>query len=255
VESTPDQGSCFSFDVLALMADYERSASQLGGQIVGYNGLRKRVLVVDDVDENRHFLTSALGRLGFEIEQAANGLEALKIAQALPSDLILLDVGMPVIDGLEAMRQMGQIPELCKVPIIAVSAGVTNNEQARCLAAGAKAFLTKPIDEASMLQQIGNLLDLTWIHETPEPASPAMNDSIELFVLPEPEQMESLRNLARAGNMRAISEKAEYLATSDARYRPFADKITQLARGYQSKALLHFVEKHVTRQQEGQVTY
>jgi len=64
--------------------------------------------------------------------------------------------------------------------------------------------------------------------------------------------MESLRNLAKAGNMRAISEKAESLATSDARYRPFADKITQLARGYQSRALLNMMEKHVTRQQEGQ---
>jgi signal transduction histidine kinase/DNA-binding NarL/FixJ family response regulator len=255
VESTPGQGSCFSFDVLALVADYERSASQLGGQIVGYNGPRKRVLVVDDVDANRLVLASALGLLGFEVEQAANGLEALHVAQAVPTDLVLMDVRMPVMDGLEAMRRMQQISDLSQVPIIAVSASVTKNEQAECLEAGAKAFLTKPIDEADMLQQIGRQLDLTWIHETLPQAATAMNDPVEHFVLPEPEQMESLRNLAKAGNMRAISEKAEYLATSDARYRPFADKITQLARGYQSKALLHFVEKHVTRQQEGQVTH
>jgi CheY-like chemotaxis protein len=190
--------------------------------------------------------------LGFEIEQAANGLEALKAAQSTPTDLVLMDVRMPVMDGLEAMRQMRQNPELCQVPIIAVSAGVTKNEQEEGLAAGAKAILTKPIDEASMLKQIGSLLDLTWIYDTPQQTLPAMNYPGEHFVLPEPEQMESLRDLAKTGNMRAISEKAESLATSDARYRPFADKITELARGYQSRALLHMMEKHVARQQEGQ---
>jgi signal transduction histidine kinase/DNA-binding NarL/FixJ family response regulator len=252
VESTPGQGSIFSFEVGALVAEYEGSASLLGGQVLGYDGPRKRVLVVDDIDANRLVLADTLGQLGFEIEQAANGLEALKAAQSTPTDLVLMDVRMPVMDGLEAMRQMRQNPELCQVPIIAVSAGVTKNEQEECLAAGAKAILTKPIDEASMLKQIGSLLDLTWINDTPQQTLPAMNYPGEHFVLPEPEQMESLRDLAKTGNMRAISEKAESLATSDARYRPFADKITELARGYQSKALLHMMEKHVARQQEGQ---
>jgi signal transduction histidine kinase/DNA-binding NarL/FixJ family response regulator len=252
VESTPGQGSFFSFDVAALVAEFDASASRLGGPVCGYNGPRKRVLVVDDIDANRSVLADTLGLLGFEIEQAANGLEALKIAQNTPADLILMDVRMPVMDGLEAMRRMRQIPDLCQVPIVAVSASVTKNEQAACLAAGANAFLTKPIDEASMLKQIGSLLDLIWINDTQQPTLPAMNDPVEHFVLPEPEQMETLRDLAKAGNMRAISGKAEWLATSDARYRPFADKITQLARGYQSRALLHMMEKHVARQQEEQ---
>jgi signal transduction histidine kinase/CheY-like chemotaxis protein len=253
VESTPEQGSFFSFEVVALVAEYEESASRLGGQALGYSGPRKRVLVVDDIDANRFVLADTLGLLGFEIEQAANGLEALKAAQSTPTDLVLMDVRMPVMDGLEAMRQMRQNPKLCQIPIIAVSAGVAKNEQEECLAAGAKAFLTKPIDEASMLKQIGGLLDLTWIKDTSQQTPTPMNDPGDHFVLPEPEQMESLRNLAKAGNMRAISEKAESLATSDARYRPFADKITELARGYQSRALVNMMEKHVTRQKEGQV--
>jgi signal transduction histidine kinase/DNA-binding NarL/FixJ family response regulator len=254
VESIPGEGSCFSFDLLAQVVGGERSDFHLDEQVVGYPGPRKRVLVVDDVDANRHVLASLLGELGFDIEQAANGLEALQIAEAIPPDLILMDVRMPIMDGLEAMRRMQQIPHLRQVPIIAVSAGVTNMEQAGCFAAGARAFLTKPIDEACMLKQIGSLLDLAWIHETPQQAATAMNDPIEDFVVPEPEQMECLHKLAKTGNMRAISENAEYLATRDKRYRPFADKILQLARGYQSKALLQLVEKQVARQQEGQET-
>jgi signal transduction histidine kinase/ActR/RegA family two-component response regulator len=252
VESTPGQGSFFFFEVPALVAEYDASASRLGEQVLGYSGPRKRVLVVDDIDANRFVLADTLGLLGFEIEQAANGLEALKAAQSTPTDLVLMDIRMPVMDGLEAMRLMRQDPELCQIPIIAVSAGVTRNEQSECLAAGAKAFLTKPIDEASMLKQMGSLLDLTWIKDTSQPTPAPMNDPGENFVLPEPEQMESLRNLAKAGNMRAIREKAESLATIDATYGPFADKITQLARGYQSRALLNMIAKHIIRQQKGQ---
>jgi signal transduction histidine kinase/DNA-binding NarL/FixJ family response regulator len=252
VKSTPGQGSIFSFEMGALVAEYEGSASLQGGQVLGYEGPRKRVLVVDDIDANRFVLADTLGQLGFEIKQAVNGLEALKAAQSTPTDLVLMDVRMPVMDGLEAMRQMRQNPGLCQVPIIAVSAGVTKNEQEECLAAGAKAILTKPIDEASMLRQIGSLLDLTWINDTPQQTQPAINYSGEHYVLPKPEEMESLLALAKTGNMRAIREKAEALATSDARNRTFTDKITELAQGYQSRALLHMMEKHVARQQEGQ---
>jgi CheY-like chemotaxis protein len=239
---------------LAQVAGGERSDFRLEEQVVGYPGPRKRVLVVDDVEANRFVLASLLGELGFDIEQAANGQEALQIAEATPPDLILMDVRMPIMDGLEATRRMQQIPHLRQVPIIAVSAGVTNMEQAGCFAAGARAFLTKPIDEACMLKQIGSLLDLAWIRETPQQAATAMNDPMEDFVVPEPEQMECLYKLAKTGNMRAISENAEYLATRDKRYRPFADKILQLARGYQSKALLQLVERQAARQQEGQET-
>jgi CheY-like chemotaxis protein len=252
VESTPGQGSLFSFDVAALVAHYEGSASGLGGKVIGYDGPRKSVLVVDDIDANRFVLADTLRLLGFEIEQAINGLEALRAVQSNATDLVLMDVRMPVMDGLEAMRQMRQHPKLCQIPIITVSAGVATNERDECLEAGAKAFLTKPIDEANMLKQIGSVLGLTWIKETMQQTPRVMNDPGEQFVLPEPDQMESLHDLAKAGNMRAISEKAESLAARDARYRPFADQVTQLARGFQSKALLHMMEKHVAQQQEGQ---
>jgi CheY-like chemotaxis protein len=144
---------------------------------------------------------------------------------------------------------MQQIPELCMIPVIAVSAGVTQDKQSDCMAGGAKSFLTKPIENAYLLQEIGRLLDLTWVRETPQPATSAVRDRAERFVIPEPAQMESLRELAKAGNMRAIREKADQLAALDAQYRPFADKISQLALGYQSRAVLRLVEKHATQKQ------
>jgi CheY-like chemotaxis protein len=206
-------------------------------------------MVVDDTDANRDVLTDTLGSLGFDVSEAVNGLEAVTFAQASPPDLILMDVRMPVMDGLEAMRQMQQMPDLRMVPVIAVSAGVTQDEQDDCMAAGAKAFLTKPIENAFMLQEIGRLLELTWIRDSPQPALSSANDGVALFAIPESAEMESLRGLAKAGNMRAIREKVDHLAALDPQYRPFADKITQLALGYQSKALLRLVEKHALQKQ------
>jgi CheY-like chemotaxis protein len=208
------------------------------------------VMVADDTEANRSVLTDTLCSLGFDVCQAINGLEALTLAQSSPPDLILMDIRMPVMDGLEAMRRMQQIRDLHNVSVIAVSAGVTQDEQAACMAAGAKAFLAKPLDNTSLLQEIGRLLDLTWIREDPQQTTSPVSDRVEQFVVPEPAQMESLRELAKAGNMRAVREKAEQLITLDEKLRPFAGRIIQLAHDYQSKALLRLVEKHAPQKQE-----
>jgi signal transduction histidine kinase/DNA-binding NarL/FixJ family response regulator len=244
VVSTPGQGSCFSFEMSARLVDSTQTVSQLSGQLTGYSGPRRKVMVVDDTDANRSVLTDTLQSLGFEVSQAVNGLEALISAQSSPPDLILMDVRMPVMDGLEAMRRMQQIPDLRMVPVIAVSAGVTQKEHADCTTAGAKAFLTKPIDSACMFEEIGRLLKLNWIREDPQQTTSAVSDRYERFVVPEPAQMESLHELAKAGNMRAVREKAAQLAALDETFRPFADTIAKLAQGYQSKALLRMVEKY-----------
>ncbi len=249
VKSTPNQGSCFSFEMSARVVEFERSVSQLSRRPAGYSGPRKRVMVVDDIDANRAVLTHTLGSLGFDVSEAVNGLEAVTFAQAAPPDLILMDIRMPVMDGLEAMRRMQQMSELRMVPVIAVSAGVAREEKDDCMAAGATAFLTKPIENTHMLQEIGRLLELTWICDSPQPALPSANDGVEQFAIPKSAEMECLRGLAKAGNMRAIREKVDQLAALNPQYRPFADKITQLALGYQSKALLRLVEKHALQKQ------
>jgi len=252
VESIPGQGSCFSFEMPTLLVDSAQIVSQISGPVTGYSGPRKKVMVVDDTEAHRSVLTETLRSLGFEVCQAVNGLEALTLAQLAPPDLILMDIRMPVMDGLEAIRRMQQLPDLCMVPVIAVSAGVTGKEQAECMTAGAKAFLTKPIEDTSMLQELGKLLNLDLTQETVQPTAPT-SDRYERFVIPHPEQMELLHKLAKAGNMRAVKEKAVELATLDEQFRPFADRIVQLAQAYQSKALLRLVEKYAPQKQAKQV--
>ena len=246
VKSKPGQGSCFSFDITAAVVESELTASPVSGQVIGYSGPRKTVLVVDDAEANRAVLADTLAGVGFEVSMAINGLEAVTFAKASPPDLVLMDIRMPVMDGLEAMRRMQEIPTLRRVPVVAVSAGVTGDEQAQCATAGASGFLTKPIENLRMFQEIGRLLDLSWLHESRQAISSEGNLA-ERFVVPDAAQMESFRQMAEAGNMRAIRESATDLAARDEHFGPFAARVIELARGYQSKALLRLMEKHGNR--------
>jgi signal transduction histidine kinase/FixJ family two-component response regulator len=250
VESTWEQGSCFSFVLSAVMIAAGLTPDEAGGAVVGYEGPRKRLLVVDDIEANRLMLSRILMTLGFDVTQANDGLEALASAQRIVPDLILTDVLMPVMGGLKLMLRMQELPDLCQVPVIAISAGGTNEKQRECMAAGAKAFLTKPIDLSTLIQTIGGLLHLTWIRELEDQAMAAANEAIEPSGIPEPEQMEALRALAKAGNMRAIRAKAEEISALSERYRPFASRITTLAIGYESQALLRLVKKCAEQQQK-----
>jgi signal transduction histidine kinase/CheY-like chemotaxis protein len=244
VESAWGQGSCFSFLLSTVTIATGRTAAEAGGTVVGYNGPRQHLLLADDIEANRSVLFEMLTALGFEVTQANNGLELLTSAHSRIPDLILLDVRMPVMGGLEAMRRLQALPDLSQIPVIAISAGVTNEKRSDCMAAGAKAFLTKPISFPILLDEIGRLLNLTWIRELAMQETAPVYERVEPSGIPDSEQMETLYLLAKAGNMRAIREKAGELALLNQNYRPFTDRITQLALGYESKALLRLVEKH-----------
>ena len=111
--------------------------------------------------------------------------------------------------------------------------------------AGANAFLPKPIDFSALLSQIQMLLSIEWIYEVPRTQAAA--PSMESFIMPPPGELEALHHLARLGDMRAIAQYATQVAGLDERYRPFADHLCQLAKDYQSKAILSFVDRCLER--------
>jgi signal transduction histidine kinase/CheY-like chemotaxis protein len=248
VESVAERGSTFSFDMIARKANNQPTHPKLDGEVIGYRGPRKKVLVVDDIEANRLVLTQFLESVGFEVSQAVNGLEALSAAQAIKPDLVFMDVRMPVMDGLEAIQRMQKTPDLQMIPVVGISAGVGEREQADCMAAGAKGLLGKPIQDTCIFGEMGRLLDLSWMHEASETSS-IVGDQSALFLVPSMADLEALRESAKEGNMRAIREKASDLMALDAQFQPFADKIIELALGYQSKALLRLMEKYTAQRQ------
>jgi signal transduction histidine kinase/CheY-like chemotaxis protein len=251
VRSRPTKGSVFWFDVEVSATDAQGQVPPAHGAPIGYEGERRKILVVDDVPHNLTMLLDSLGTLGFEMAEASNGEEALDVAVRFRPDLIAMDLMMPVLDGFEAMRRLRLMPEFADVPMIATSASATQDVQARCRAAGANAFIPKPIERDLLLKTIARLTDLTWISEESKGQSTDIVGAGDRNLMcPPPEEMVVLRQLAQTGNMRTICDRADFLKSLDARYAPFATRLSTLAARCQSKAIVAFVEEFSAHRDE-----
>lgn len=104
------------------------------------------VMVVEDFEDNRFMMRRLLEMSGYRVVEAINGQEAVEKAERVHPDLILMDLSLPLLDGLAATRQIRQCLALKHVPIIAVSAHDTADFHADALAAGCNEYVTKPID-------------------------------------------------------------------------------------------------------------
>jgi CheY-like chemotaxis protein len=151
------------------------------------------------------------------------------------------------MDGLETTRRLRQLPALASVPVIMVSASASVTDAQRSLACGANAFLPKPLDLNKLLREIGALLRITWI-SAPAPATTEQPGAQEAMVPPPPAELEALYLLAQTGNMRNIRERADRLAALGAPYGPFAQRLRELADGYQPRAILELVKKFRDRE-------
>ncbi|NRF68105.1 response regulator [Aquincola sp. S2] len=165
VRSVPGAGTSFWFDLPLAFTDVRPQRAPPQRAATGYQGRPRRVLVIDDVAANRALVHSFLVPLGFEVFEADNGQAGVEKAQSLQPDLVLMDMFMPVMDGLEATRQLRMTPPCEAVPIISVSAIASSSDRSLSLAAGADAFLPKPIDFDALTNEVGRLLKLSWTYE------------------------------------------------------------------------------------------
>lgn len=116
------------------------------------------VMVVEDFEDNRFMMRRLLEMSGYRVLEAINGEEAVEIAKRERPSLILMDLSLPLLDGLAATRRIRQQAELRNVPIVAVSAHDTADFHADALAAGCNDYVTKPIDFDQLEALLGRLL-------------------------------------------------------------------------------------------------
>jgi CheY-like chemotaxis protein len=116
------------------------------------------ILLAEDNEANIATISSYLGAKGYRIMSAKNGQEAIALAKSHQPDLILMDVQMPVMDGLEATKQIRLDPSLVNIPIIALTALAMEGDRDRCLAAGANEYISKPIKLKQLVHLIQDLL-------------------------------------------------------------------------------------------------
>ena len=158
VDGRPGHGNLFWFeiDVTATqrpMAPVEKDAKRLA-QI----GARRRALVIDDIADNRVPIVGMLQQMGFELYEASTGYDGLAEAPAIAPHLVLVDIVMPDIGGLDVIRRLRAHETLGLVPIVAISASASADSQAAAIGAGADAFLAKPIDLQQLARVAAELL-------------------------------------------------------------------------------------------------
>ena len=154
VKSEPGKGSTFTIELPILLADKRTSATNRSSPLINiqrkYN---KRVLLVEDNIVNQKVTTILLQKLGLQVQIANNGQEALDICHKEIFDIILMDIQMPIMDGIQATEFLSMLPNFSQTPIIALTASASHQEQLKYNASGMSGLLAKPIRLEALVEE------------------------------------------------------------------------------------------------------
>ncbi|MDM8527554.1 ATP-binding protein [Anaerolineales bacterium HSG24] len=255
VASELGQGSTFSFEVTLPVGDVDTIvALPIEHAITGYTGPRKTVLIVDDKVNNRAVLVNLLEPLGFKVSVAENGQQAVELAQTIKPDLILMDMIMPIMTGFEATQAIRKLSDLQNLVIIGVSASAFEQDQEQVQLTGCDAFVAKPVNQKDLLGLINELLHLEWCFSQPsqidaDADAETSTAPAEELIIPPIEDLEIVHQLARRGSLRRVRKHILKLEQQDIRYKPFAQKIHDLAKQFQDKAIIKLLEPYLKTEQ------
>ena len=120
--------------------------------------MAKRILIVEDQEDNRRIMRDVLSSAGYDLIEAVNGEDGVKLAHSERPDLILMDIQLPTIDGYEATRRIKGSAELKSIPIIAVTSYALSGDQAKARAAGCDGYVSKPFSPRELLARVREYL-------------------------------------------------------------------------------------------------
>ena len=223
VDSRPGRGSCFWFTARVGKLDQAQAAAQAQASLALAAPARAagapatarlegaRILLVEDNTFNQQIALEMLEEGGCAVCLAQNGLEALDLLAKTPFDLVLMDVQMPVMDGLQATRLVRLDPRLTGLRVLAMTATATSEDRDRCMEAGMDDFISKPIQPALLFDTVAR-----WLPErTPAPAA-----------APAPVQP-GFRTLAGDPQVIDLTVLAKLLSYNQDKVRKFAFKFLQ----------------------------
>ncbi len=170
VESTPNKGSVFRFEIPAEAADVselDQSIDEPGQRVVSLAADEPewRILIVEDVPDNRLLLRRVLESVGFCVREAVNGIEAIQKFQDWHPQLIWMDMRMPVMDGYEATRRIRTLPEGKDIKILALTASTFKEQDEQIINVGCDAVLHKPYNESTIFMAMEKQLGVHYVYE------------------------------------------------------------------------------------------
>ncbi len=250
VKSEVGKGSVFTIELeMETAAEKEAETAAPEKTITGYKGERKSILIVDDNVTNLSLLVSALEPLGFELESAENGKEAVEKAAETNPDLILMDLLMPVMDGHEALRRIKTDDRLKKIKVIGVSAAVADKEQMEKFAADCDDCISKPVNIEILLQKLEEHLRIEWIEEEDkegvkkEPAAVAEDKAVRM---PPKDVLDKIIKKVEMGDFSRLERILDSLA-EDETYTVFCGRIREFAKTYDDEAIVNYLMRECKR--------
>lgn len=250
VDSHIEQGSRFYFKIPAPSTQTHNivvNPSFEATHIIGYQRTDRKtellkILVTDDEKCNRKLLFALLKPLGFSLEEAINGKQAITQAQNRLPDLIIMDLVMPDMDGLESTRQICSNPHTAHIPVIALSACAFTEDQDNSLNAGCRAYLTKPVDAATLLHTLQAYLPLQWIYQDNQETA---TELVQATLLDKLAQLpETLRTELQTAVMRGSSKRIQQVLVAIYLQDPtLAEALRQPLKNYDYETVLEWFEQ------------
>ena len=164
VNSTLHEGSCFSVNIPVEVEQKKSEQSHISGKIVKLkDGIQPpKILIIEDTWENRKVLSHLLQSVGYSIREAKDGQEGFDVWTQFEPDLILMDIQMPVWNGLKTTQMIRGQPHLKQPTIIALSASALDSQKTEALASGCDEFISKPFQEQPLLETIADYLNVNY---------------------------------------------------------------------------------------------
>jgi PAS domain S-box-containing protein len=248
VSSQINVGTQFWFELTLPTVNYHVTQISTQQPIIGVKGKSPKILVVDDNEENQAVVIDLLSPLGFKVESANDGREGLEKAISWQPDAIITDLIMPEMDGFELIHQLRQSPILKDKIIIASSVNVYDADKNRSLAIGSHAFLPKPIQVETLLEQLQQHLNLTWVYfdKIDKIKETAEENHITQVVFPPIAELEKLYKLTLMGDVNGLQEQIAILAVSSMKLKPFVTKVQAFLKSFQLGELGEWLEGEIS---------
>ncbi len=246
VRSKVGAGSVFTIDLsLNVVEEPVLDSVPTDLPILGYKGPRRRLLLVDDHPVNLSLLVSMLAPLDFHLVAAKSGNEALRLAEAEPPDLMILDLILPDLDGYRVLQQLRASEKNRHIKVLGISAAVAERSRISRFTAACDAFLEKPIQMNELLASLGDLLSLEWKHENRLETAPADHGDAstagdivrDLPKIPPEGAIEELSALLEDGDYAAIGHYLDRLMGVNSDYQPFTDRLHRLSKRFSEKEI------------------
>ncbi|MBF0451343.1 MAG: response regulator [Candidatus Magnetomorum sp.] len=250
VKTRPTHGTLFKFTLELPEADDDEMIHEkiCDTTITGYQGPVKKILIAEDIDQNRSFIRDIIEHIGFAVKEAINGMEAVRKAYSFIPDLILMDLLMPVMGGIEATRKIRSIPTLKHTKIIAVSANISHKTQQKCFRAGCDDYITKPVQVNELLELIQENLNISWINDTAdsdhfEKYSAIEHTESKPIIFPPPEEIKTINTLVLCGKTTRLKKHIRKIEENFPQCDAFTDKVRRLLDDFRLEDIQHFIHQ------------